>query len=116
MLHGPQPTSTDGYPPELARLTASRPDAYQILSYGPSPAQYGEFWPGGSGSGGDGATVVLIHGGYWRERYRLDLMHLLAADLNDRGYAVWNIEYRRMDMPGGGWPGTFDDVAAALDA
>jgi len=116
MLHRrqPRPAATDGYPPELARLTASRPDAYQILSYGPSPAQYGEFWP--DGRGGDGAAVVLIHGGYWRERYRLDLMHLLAADLNDRGYAVWNIEYRRMDMPGGGWPGTFDDVAAALDA
>jgi acetyl esterase/lipase len=99
------------YPPELARLTASPPGAYRIVRYGPSPEQYGEYWPGG-----DGAAVILIHGGYWRMRYRLDLMHLLAADLNARGYAVWNIEYRRMDMPGGGWPGTFDDVAAALEA
>lgn len=101
----------EDYPPELTRLTVSRPDAYRIVHYGPSPEQYGEYWPGG-----DGAAVVLVHGGYWRMRYRLDLMHLLAADLNARGYAVWNIEYRRMDMPGGGWPGTFDDVAAALDA
>jgi acetyl esterase/lipase len=98
------------YPPELARLTASQPGAHQIVRYGPSPGQFGEFWPGG------GRVAVLIHGGYWRTRYRLDLMHLLAADLNDRGYTVWNIEYRRMDMPGGGWPGTFDDVTTALDA
>lgn len=101
----------DGYPPKLARLTASSPEAYRIIRYGPSAEQYGEYWPGGQG-----AAVVLIHGGYWRARVRLDLMHLLAADLNARGYAVWNIEYRRMDMPGGGWPGTFEDVATALNA
>jgi acetyl esterase/lipase len=101
----------DGYPPELARLTASSPKAYRNVRYGPSAEQYGEYWPGGHG-----AAVVLIHGGYWRARVRLDVMHLLAADLNARGHAVWNIEYRRMDMPGGGWPGTFEDVAAALDA
>lgn len=101
----------DGYPPKLARLTVSSPEAYRIVRYGPSAEQYGEYWPGGHG-----AAVVLIHGGYWRARVRLDVMHLLAADLNARGYAVWNIEYRRMDMPGGGWPGTFEDVATALDA
>lgn len=101
----------DGYPPKLARLTASSPEAYRIVCYGPSAEQYGEYWPGGHG-----AAVVLIHGGYWRARFRLDLMHRLAADLNARGYAVWNIEFRRMDMPGGGWPGTFEDVATALDA
>lgn len=101
----------DGYPPKLARLTASSPEAFRIVRYGPSAEQYGEYWPGGHG-----AAVVLIHGGYWRAWVRLDVMHLLAADLNARGYAVWNIEYRRMDMPGGGWPGTFEDVATALDA
>lgn len=113
MLHGrqTQTAAIGDYPPGLARLTASTPGSFRTFRYGPSPEQYGEYWPGG-----DGAAVVLIHGGYWRGRYRLDLMHLLAADLNERGYAVWNIEYRRMDMPGGGWPGTFDDVAAALDA
>lgn len=99
-----------GYPPDLARLTESPPGAYRIVRYGSSPDQFGEFWPGGD------AAVALLHGGYWRKKYRLDLMHLLAADLNARGYTVWNIEYRRMDTPGGGWPGTFDDVTAALRA
>ncbi|WP_405048368.1 alpha/beta hydrolase [Rhodoferax sp.] len=32
-----------------------------------------------------------------------------------RGFAVWNIEYRRLGAPGGGWPGTFQDVALAID-
>jgi acetyl esterase/lipase len=103
-------TIAGDYPPELARLTSSGPAAYRIVRYGPASGQYGEFWAGGD------AAVILIHGGYWRMRYRLDLMHLLAADLNARGYSVWNIEYRRMGMPGGGWPGTFDDVTTAMDA
>jgi acetyl esterase/lipase len=42
-------------------------------------------------------------------------MHALAADLVRRGVAVWNVEYRRVGCPGGGWPGTFDDVAAGAD-
>ncbi len=29
--------------------------------------------------------------------------------------AVWNVEYRGIDVPGGGYPGTFLDVAAAAD-
>ena len=31
------------------------------------------------------------------------------------GIATWNIEYRRFDNPGGGWPGTFTDVGDAVD-
>jgi acetyl esterase/lipase len=43
-------------------------------------------------------------------------MKALAADLTRRGRAAWNIEYRRLGrMQGGGWPATFDDVAAAID-
>jgi len=39
----------------------------------------------------------------------------LAHDLARRGIAAWNIEYRRVGDEGGGWPGTFEDVAAAVD-
>lgn len=39
----------------------------------------------------------------------------VAKDLASRGFAVWNIEYRRLGAPGGGWPGTFHDVALAID-
>lgn len=60
-------------------------------------------------------VATLIHGGYWRARYGLGLMDGLAADLAARGIAAWNIEYRRVGNPGGGWPGTFLDVARATD-
>lgn len=60
-------------------------------------------------------VTILIHGGYWRARYGLDLMRDLAEDLASRGIATWNIEYRRVDNPGGGWPGTFLDVAQATE-
>ena len=49
---------------------------------------------------------MLVHGGFWRAQYGLDLMDPLAADLVDRGFAVWNIEYRRVGQDGGGFPGT----------
>src|SRR6266851_8281932 len=83
------------------------------LAYGPAPLQFGDLYvpiePGLY------PIVILIHGGYWRARYGLDLMNSLAEDLAKRGYAAWNIEYRRVGNPGGGWPGTFLDVALATD-
>ena len=75
------------------------------------PAQFGELWlPDGAAAG----TVVVIHGGFWRARYDLSLGRPLAADLAARGYAAWNLEYRRA-LAGGGWPETFEDVAAGID-
>jgi dipeptidyl aminopeptidase/acylaminoacyl peptidase len=82
-----------------------------IHRYGSDPAQFGELWvPDGPAAG----TVVVIHGGFWRARYDLSLGRPLAADLVARGYAAWNLEYRRV-LGGGGWPGTFEDVAAGID-
>ncbi len=83
------------------------------LKYGPEDLQFGDLYlPNQPGSH---PVVILIHGGYWRARYGLDLMSDLAEDLAKRGYAAWNIEYRRVGNPGGGWPGTFQDVALATD-
>jgi acetyl esterase/lipase len=59
--------------------------------------------------------VVLVHGGFWRLGWDRTLMTPLASDLARRGLAAWNVEYRRVGEPGGGWPGTLDDVAAATD-
>ena len=61
-------------------------------------------------------VVVTIHGGSWMTGYGKIVMRGLAGDLARRGYAVWNIEYRRIGRDqGGGWPATFLDVAAAID-
>ena len=101
-----------------AACTSDRPDqtaaAVESISYGDDPDQVGDLYlpPGQRGSV---PVVVLIHGGFWRVEYARDLMAPLAEDLAARGFAVWNIEYRRVGQPGGGWPGTFDDVAAAVN-
>jgi acetyl esterase/lipase len=58
--------------------------------------------------------MILIHGGSWQKRYGKLFTRGLAGDLRRRGWAVWNIEYRRVGA-GGGWPATFADVAAAID-
>lgn len=101
------------YPPELARLTATGGGRFSVVRYGAAPDQFGELWP--AAGHGPHAVVALVHGGYWRSRYRLDVMHALAADLQRRGLTAWNLEYRRVGTPGGGWPGTLEDVAAAFD-
>lgn len=60
--------------------------------------------------------VVLIHGGFWRARYKLRLEDDLVGDLAKRGWAVWNLEYRRLGWRSrGGWPATFEDVGAGID-
>jgi acetyl esterase/lipase len=67
---------------------------------------------------GDGPfpVAVVVHGGYWQAAYGKLTTRPLAADLARRGWAAWNLEYRRLGRgQGGGWPATFDDVAAAID-
>src|SRR5437764_13754969 len=83
------------------------------LPYGSEALQFGELHlPGGSSPY---PTVILIHGGFWRAPYGYTLMTDLAEDLARRGIAAWNIEYRRIGDPGGGWPATLLDVASAAD-
>ena len=68
---------------------------------------------------GDGPfpVAVVVHGGFWREQHTLELGDDLARDLARRGFAAWNVEFRRVgEVSGGGWPATFEDVAAAIDA
>ena len=62
-------------------------------------------------------TILMVHGGCWQKEIAdRTIMNYLADDLRTRGYAVWNIEYRGIDEEGGGYPGTFQDVARAADA
>jgi len=60
-------------------------------------------------------VVVVIHGGFWRARYDLEHIGHACAALTSLGFATWSIEYRRIGNEGGGWPGTFLDVAAGTD-
>lgn len=82
------------------------------VDYGADPSQYADLHrPAGPSRG----VVVVIHGGYWKAQYDASLGTPLAADLAARGWTAWNLEYRRVGN-GGGWPATFDDVAAGIEA
>lgn len=79
--------------------------------YGSDPSQFGDLYlPAAERARG---TIVVIHGGFWRAGYALDLGAPISTDLAARGFAVWNLEYRRLGN-GGGWPATFRDVAAGV--
>ena len=83
----------------------------RTVSYGSHQEQFGQLRTPPAGSA-PVPVVVLVHGGYWRSRWRLDLMDPLAADLARRGIASWNIEYRRPDRHG--WDATTADVEASV--
>lgn len=82
-------------------------------AYGPDPSQYAELYVPAVRS--RRTAAVIIHGGYWRAAYGAGLGRPLARDLAGRGWLCWNLEYRRAGN-GGGWPQTFEDVAAGIDA
>jgi acetyl esterase/lipase len=61
------------------------------------------------------SVICLLHGGFWRMPYAREQFNAVAWDLVGRGFAVWNIEYRRLGARGGGWPGTFEDVLTGIE-
>jgi acetyl esterase/lipase len=93
-------------------LSGPAPTAH--IAYGSAPSQYAElFLPEGKGPF---PVAVLVHGGCWTKEFGgITQLRNMAGALAARGIAVWNVEYRRVDEPGGGYPGTYLDMNAALD-
>jgi acetyl esterase/lipase len=87
---------------------------YKRIQVGSDSLQFADLWlPDGDGPH---QTVILVHGGCWLGIYPgVTLTHPAAEALSSEGYAVWNVEYRRLGQEGGGYPGTFLDVANAAD-
>lgn len=83
--------------------------------YGSHPAQVADLHvPAGPGPH---PVAVVLHGGSWEARYGRGVMRPLCLDLAAGGWAAWNLEYRRVGRgQDGGWPATFEDVAAGADA
>ncbi len=94
-------------------VSLPQPPADARLSYADHPSGFGDLrLPDGEGPF---PVVVLVHGGCWLAEYDLGYVSSLAAAITAEGYATWSMEYRRVGEDGGGWPGTFVDVAAAAD-
>ncbi|MEO8964404.1 MAG: alpha/beta hydrolase [Gammaproteobacteria bacterium] len=88
--------------------------ADQQIAYGKDPLQFAELRL--PHKPGPYPVVIIIHGGCWVSKFAdLHNTAALADALRASGYATWNVEYRREDNAGGGWPGTFTDVAQAAD-
>ncbi len=99
-------------PQELSSAPVRTPDLR--AAYGEHSNQYGELRvPAGPGPH---PVVVLVHGGCFKAAYATNRDLAAMGDaLEDRGIATWNIEYRRVGEPGGGWPETYLDVGRAVD-
>lgn len=63
-----------------------------------------------------GVTVLVLHGGFWRAQWDRAHAAAQAQGFADHGYHVAVLEYRRVGMQGGGWPGTFEDVREGVAA
>jgi acetyl esterase/lipase len=96
---------------DLARLP--QPPADRVIAYGEAPQQVAELRV--PKRAGPHPVAILVHGGCWQAPWAADHVRALAAALTADGIATWSLGYRRVGDPGGGWPGTFLDVARGAD-
>jgi acetyl esterase/lipase len=88
----------------------------ETIRYGAAPSQRIEFFHPSKPPPQQGyPVVVLIHGGCWKPGMEPAILRPMAAAMTERGFAVWSIGYRRVGEEGGGYPGTYLDVARAVD-
>jgi acetyl esterase/lipase len=95
-------------------MTMAVPLPSRTTAYGPDLAQVYDVREPTSAA--RDVTVLVVHGGFWKQEYDRGHVAPQAQALADAGYHVAVVEYRRTGMPGGGWPGTFTDVLAAVNA
>ncbi len=108
-------------PRDVLTRSARAPDA--VVAYGADPEQIGEVWWPAAGPTGpiraarhSSALLLILHGGFWQPEWDRTHARPMAVALADAGHLVGSVEYRRLRSPGGGgWPDTFDDLAAAVD-
>lgn len=94
-------------------LTRPPPPFDERIRYGVDPQHFAELrFPEDRGRF---PFLFVVHGGFWQSAY--DLAHIghLCSALTSKGIITCNLEYRRLGDPGGGWPGTFQDISLATD-
>lgn len=96
---------------DLADFPHPSPNAR--IPYGDDPLQFGDLRiPDGDGPH---PVAIFIHGGQWKAEFDISHSDKLTDALTRNGIATWSLEYRRIGNAGGGWPGTFLDIAAGAD-
>lgn len=94
--------------------TTQSPSATALrIPYGPDENQFADLRL--PETKGPFPVAIIVHGGCYLAKYDLSYMNQLAEAVTRLGFATWNLEYRRVGNPGGGWPGTFLDVADGSD-
>jgi acetyl esterase/lipase len=99
--------------PEILSRRVRPPDRTEVT--GPEATDVYDVWEPDPDRA-RGVTVALVHGGFWREQYDRSHLSALAEALARDGFHVANLEYPRVGMPGGGWPGTGAAVLAGVEA
>lgn len=113
LLHHLRALGLDGLPWAVAAtISAARHPATRV-SYGEHREQWGE-WRAPLDGRAPRAVAILVHGGFYRSRWQAPLMDELAIDLAERGWASWNVEYRRPDRHG--WLATIEDLKSSIAA
>jgi acetyl esterase/lipase len=96
---------------QISEQTATPPDAR--IQYGDDDRRFGDLrLPSGPGPH---PVAVVIHGGCWRSEFDMRHISPVSAALTKAGIATWTLEFRRIGDEGGGFPGTFNDVARGTD-
>ena len=96
-------------------LDRTPPSADHRLKYGSGDLNFGDLYLPNVDAGQHVPLVMFVHGGWWKNAFGLEYCGHLCGALRGIGIGAWSVEYRRVGDSGGGWPGTFQDVAAGFD-
>ena len=121
-LRDDRPTPPPAAEPAAALMTLAgpararrAPSPTATISYGADALQIVDLWlPAGRGPH---PVVLMVHGGCWQtEIADRRIMNWIADDLGGAASRSGTSTIAASTATGGGYPGTFHDVAAAADA
>jgi acetyl esterase/lipase len=123
LLPAPIANHTDFFPSVTQPVSFSAVEGLPYVAssqtrfYGTSSLQFSEYWQPTVISGrSELYAIIIVHGGCWSNSFRVNQSYPLATALSLNGFHVWSVEYRASGDVGGGWPGTAEDVNAAIEA
>ncbi|WP_420935813.1 alpha/beta hydrolase family protein [Alteromonas sp. A081] len=105
--------------PYSALLLLPKSPPTRVFSYGSDALQTVSVYKAQNGSEGvtaSNSAIIFIHGGCWLNAYDATHGAGFYSALADKGIDTYAVEYRRTGDIGGGWPGSFHDIKAAINS